>query len=409
LAALLAGCGGGGGGGFGTKTLTVSVDYPNATASLYTSSTIQPRLDGFEGYEAHCGLTSGSMPAGMRLNDDCTISGRPTETGTFFFNFKVTAEDADGSANSSGTIRVAGPTPFYSDHPFEIGSSVKIGDAVTDLPKVDNINGWRAPTDGTALNWTYQLESGTLPPGLTLDAATGGVSGTATTTGDYGASLLVTLNSPYGTYTTHASYRLSVGLATLSYFVNIAGSGAVQESYITTFLSLPFKVTPYVGGHGTVSNFVASGVQLPAGLSLDPVTGVISGTPTSTLTGSLGPVSVTVAAAGTTYTSTARFNVSVNTPVLVAYPSTTVVHGTRISVAPTFTLYSSMPMPNITYAYDTTANSCHLPSGLTLDPSTGVINGTPTASGTSYCDVKVTITNNGTAWTEFAYLSLTVQ
>ncbi len=41
------------------------------------------------------------------------------------------------------------------------------------------------PTSGGTAPYVFTIESGTLPPGLTLDAATGIVSGTPTTSGVY--------------------------------------------------------------------------------------------------------------------------------------------------------------------------------------------------------------------------------
>src|SRR5688572_25784633 len=84
-AAVLTGCGGGGAGSSATtdsdlvdNTLYVSLTYGSATVPLFGASTVTPTASGFQGRTPRCSLASGSLPPGMVLNADCSITGRPT-------------------------------------------------------------------------------------------------------------------------------------------------------------------------------------------------------------------------------------------------------------------------------------------------------------------------------------------
>ena len=115
-------------------------------------------------------------------------------------------------------------------------------------------------------------ESGVLPSGMTYDAATRTLSGTpsATSTGVYPLAFRIT-KAPHtsvqtrvlqvgGINTITSPYRLTDGAVTKLYSLQLTASGATPIRWSL----LPASSTP------------------PPGLSLDPTSGVISGTPTAT-------------------------------------------------------------------------------------------------------------------------------
>ncbi|MEP6874983.1 MAG: putative Ig domain-containing protein [Burkholderiales bacterium] len=192
VATLVAGCG-----GVGQDTLEISVRYPSTPLNLFSPTTVQPILDGFDDHDAHCGLTSGQMAPGMRLTDDCTITGTPTTAGFYSFSFVITAEQAEGSVGSSSSITVRGPTVAYAVH---TSPALALGQAVSDAPQV---TGWTPPPSGAT--WSYQLASGALPPGITLNATTGVVSGNPTAAGSHVAQIQSTVTTAAGSYSPSVS------------------------------------------------------------------------------------------------------------------------------------------------------------------------------------------------------------
>jgi sugar lactone lactonase YvrE len=144
------------------------------------------------------------------------------------------------------------------------------------------------------------------------------------------------------------------------------------------------------GANGTVT---WSAPNLPAnGLSLNPATGVISGTPT----GSATSLAITV-------TATDSGNFSVNPPILPRAASRSYTL-TITATAPPVIANASLPTgyPGGLYSATLVATGGTttktwsvtggaLPAGLTLNPSTGVISGTPT--GVSSTAVTFTVTD----------------
>ena len=194
---VASGCGG------GQDKLYVSVTWSDTTVDLYTPTTLQPTLSGFDGHDARCGLTSDTLPPGMGLNRDCTISGTPSKTGGYSFTYDVSAEDAEGTVSGTGYITVQGPTAFYS------AQSAKVGVAASRAPQFNA--GWTAPPASLNPVWTWSVASGTLPPGLTLNTSTGVIAGTPTTAGTYSASIHSVLQVGLSSYTLpNTSYTQTV-------------------------------------------------------------------------------------------------------------------------------------------------------------------------------------------------------
>ena len=123
-----------------------------------------------------------------------------------------------------------------------------------------------------------------------------------------------------------------------------------------------------------------SATGLPAGLSIDPATGTISGTPT---TG--GTATVTVEATDDSgATGTATFSWTVTDTVSVASPGGQAdVSGSAISPVDA-TATDSSTMATLTWS------ATGLPIGLSIDPSTGAVTGTPTTAGASTVTLTAT-------------------
>lgn len=122
--------------------------------------------------------------------------------------------------------------------------------------------------------------------------------------------------------------------------------------------------------------------SLPGGLSLNP-SGVISGTPTTAGTTAI-TVKVVDSASGSV---TKQLSVTINPPGVIPVTITSLsplLSGT-VGTVYTIPLTSSGGTPPLSWSVVSGA----LPVGLTLNPSTGVINGTPTTQGSSTFTIRV--------------------
>jgi len=141
-------------------------------------------------------------------------------------------------------------------------------------------------------------------------------------------------------------------------------------------------------GGTTPYTWSISAGSLPAGLSLATSTGLISGTPTASGTTSF---TATVTDAG----SPAQTQ-SVKLSLVVAAPApATLTISASLPSGTVGTGYSSpMTATGGTPAYTWSITAGSLPAGLTLAATSGVISGTPTASGTY--NFTATVSDNGT-------------
>ena len=129
--------------------------------------------------------------------------------------------------------------------------------------------------------------------------------------------------------------------------------------------------TPVTGSGGAAPLSYGISPSLPAGLTISSSTGTISGTPTATSSTTTYTVTVTDANSSTANNT---FSLTVNPAVTAtqAIPSKTL---TQNQPSSNFTpVTASSGTPSYTYGISPT-----LPSGLTLNTSTGAITGTPTA------------------------------
>src|SRR6185436_13822740 len=126
-------------------------------------------------------------------------------------------------------------------------------------------------------------------------------------------------------------------------------------------------------------------------LSLNPTTGLISGTPTAA-----GPFSFTVKVTDSTG-GTAAIAITSNCGITIAPPDMTAQCVTATTGKVGVPYSSSIGVTGGTAPYTFALNSGSLPNGLSLNPTTGLISGTPTAAGPFSFTVKVTDSTGGTA------------
>jgi Putative Ig domain len=216
-------------------------------------------------------------------------------------------------------------------------------------------------------------------------SACGALTGTTPTTAAYNAPASVP-----------STFNVSV-IATSVKDASVSASTVVvvnpAPAITTTTLQDGRVGTPYVvtlqasGGTGVLSWSLASG-SLPSGLTLDADTGTISGTPTSQGAGTSNFKVQVIDSAETPVSAQQPLSLTIENPSL-AITTTSLPDGT-LGVAYSATLeedYGVLPV-----SWSVTAGT--LPNGLTLNQTTGLIHGTPSATG--IFNFTVTVTDSST-------------
>ncbi|MEP7284192.1 MAG: putative Ig domain-containing protein [Chloroflexota bacterium] len=209
-----------------------------------------------------------------------------------------------------------------------------------------------------------------LPAWATFDGTTGILSGTPTTTTVSPIDITIT-----------ASNGL-LPAATQHLMLTVIQAPTITSADHTTFLT----------GHANTFSFTTIGIpapyfqlsgSVPSWLHLDTPTGVLSGTPPNT-TGS--PISFTITAVNRVLpNATQNFTLTVQNPVA---PTITSTNNTSFPIgsAGTFTVTATGD-PTITFS------ATGLPAWATLNPTTGVLSGTPPTSTGSPFAITITATN----------------
>ncbi|MEO6326208.1 MAG: Ig domain-containing protein [Thermoanaerobaculia bacterium] len=305
------------------------------------------------------------LPTGLTMSVGGSLSGTPTQAGSFAVRTVATSA-ASCLATHIIPLTVLCPTI-----------------TVTPATMPDGLVGVAYPNQtmgasGGTVPYTFAVTSGSLPPGLTL---TGGVvSGTPTTSAGSPFDFTITATDANGC-TGSRAYTVTIGTCPTITVTNPAVVDGTNGSPIgnATFTQV---------GATTPSFTVATGT-LPNGITLNPGTGVLGGTPTQT-----GTFNITVKATETTGANTGcngtggTYTFQICPTITVTNPA--VVNGTNGSPYTTVAFtQTGATTPGFTIGSGT------LPTGLNLNSGTGIIGGTPTQSGTFTVTVRATETAAG--------------
>ncbi len=290
LTLLLAACGGGGGGGSNTTpTLKITTaSLPSAEVTVAYSATLVAS-GGIAPY--HWTLSSGTLPSGITLDESAgTLSGTPNgEAGAGTLTFEVTDSSSPAETASASLSLAVLPGPLTITT-----QSLPAGHVNTPYDATLNATGGTQP-------YHWALVSGTLPAGLAVDAGTGEITGTPTANSSATPLTFQVTDSATPANQKSVALTLTITAVPLAITTTALPAGQVGTAYSAQLAA--------TGGTGAIS-WAISGGTLPAGLTLNGATGLISGTPTATVTET--PLTVTATDSGSpAQTQNAAFTLTI--------------------------------------------------------------------------------------------------
>jgi hypothetical protein len=313
-------------------------------------------------------IFSGFLPIGMTLSTAGVISGTANIVGTS--NFTIRAQDANTNfATKQYVLQV-------QDVAIQLGPTSLLNAKINAYYQVD-----LSATNGTS-PYSYIIQTGALPPGLSLDFQTGRISGRATQIGTF--SFTARATDFYFNFATR-DYTIVIENVALTLIPSQLSNGTQNINYSSITFAAEGGTAPYT--YAVTQGSLPTGMTLSAG-------GLLSGKPT--VAGST-TFKITVTDADN---NTKSVNYSINIiPVLLSV-SPTALNDAFVNVPYSVTFTASGGSAPYTFVLSSVANA----AGLTF--SNGVLSGTPTQAGTWIFNIDATDSNGNTGGRQFSLVIL---
>jgi hypothetical protein len=289
-------------------------------------------------------LAATGLPSGLSMSASGVISGTPTTRGTFTVNVTATNGINPDASQSYGLVILDKPTITLAT----LGN-ITVGTAFSNTITA---TGQPSPT----------FSAPGLPAGVTLNSGTGVISGTVPVSDPtYGAG---------GTYSITVTATNSVGTDSKTYTGNIWAAPVITTTSLAAGTTTVVYSQTVVATGNPAPTFTATG--LPAGLSISTA-GKITGTPT--VSGTFTPIVTASNGIGTN--ATRSYGLVISASPAITGPAATALGNITVGTAFSNTITATgQPSP--------TFSATGLPTGITVDSSTGVISGTILASDATY-------------------------
>ncbi|WP_173044845.1 putative Ig domain-containing protein [Nitrospira sp. KM1] len=313
------------------------------------------------------GASSPGLPPGLALNSSGVISGTPTQTGAFSPTFRL----VDSAKPPAAVEKVLTVTVSQVPQPSINNPSLPNGVQNRNYSATLTASGGTQPYT----NWSV---TPALPPGLTFTSAgaTATITGTPAGITNTTHTFRVTDSFSPTPQTGSTQLTLTVTAAPLPLSISTGSplqDGTVNQSYGPITLSA-------AGGTPTLVWDLASG-SLPPGLQLSQG-GILSGTPTAP--SSVTPVFRVRDGGSPQQTATKPLAISISLPAPLTITTATLPDG-QLGQSYNQTVQASGGSGARNWSFQ----GGNIPN-LSINPSTGVISGSPTPTGTFTFTVQVT-------------------
>ncbi len=223
----------------------ITTVFPDA----YTNQSYRQTLTATSGTPPYTwSITSGALPTGLALSSSGDISGTPAAAGTSCFT---------AQAKDAHNIQAAKEFSIVVYRPLAVATALLLDTSI------GLFYSQTMPATGGDTHYNWAIISGTLPAGLTL-SSDGVISGTPTKTGTSNFMLQVKDAN------NHTASKA------LGFTINAIITQTLQDAPV----GQPYSQTLTAAGGTQPCNWSITSGALPAGLTLNSTTGVISGTST---------------------------------------------------------------------------------------------------------------------------------
>jgi len=354
---------------FGNVDITTATPFKDVSFEITNGGNTQLNISSISTPAAPFSFTT-PQPSTVNPGTSATMTIRfaPTGAGSFAGNPGNGYQVVINSNGGQSVIYLSGAG---------IGS-VPLTIATAQIPSATLASAYSATltaTGGVVPYGTWVVSSGSLPQGVTLNAATGVISGS------------ITDPSPKASYTFTVTVTDNAGTQSSKAFVLNVVALAISNSSLKTWTQGAGSYSDQlvsVGGANPITWSISAGqgagtLNPAPGLSINSTTGQITGTPT--LAGSY--TFTALATDATSKTATQSLTILINPPLAVTTVSP--LPGATAGTSYSQSLASTGGTGPFTWSVKPS-----LPAGLTLDPVAGVISGTPTVAANSNFTLTVT-------------------